>query len=135
MYYCGTEQEGSDFVNRGILEENSMNRMWIAGIALVVALASPAALLAHEGHPHRFLGTVSAVHDGQVEVKTADGKTAVFTLDAKTVVQQGRVKADAKELKIGERVVVSALPVPAGKVMTAINIQLRAPAPATTASR
>jgi hypothetical protein len=38
-----------------------------------------------------------------------------------------------KELKLGERIVVSALPVAAGKVMTAINVQLRAlaPAPAT----
>lgn len=108
-----------------------MNRTWIAGVALIVALAFPSVMLAHEGHPHRFLGTVSAVQDGQLTVKTTDGKTAVFTLDAKTVIQQGRAKVDAKELKMGERIVVSALPVAAGKVMTAINVQLRVPAPAT----
>ena len=108
-----------------------MNRTLIAAIALILALAFPSVMLAHEGHPHRFLGTVSAVQEGQLEVKTTDGKTAVFTLDAKTVVQQGRVKVDAKEIKTGERVVVSALPVAAGKVMTAQNIQLRVPAPAT----
>ena len=111
-----------------------MNRIWIAGVALIVAVALPSVMLAHEGHPHRFLGTVSAVHDGQLEVKTTDGKTVVFTLDAKTVVQQGRAKAGANEINAGERVVVSALPVPAGKVMTAINVQLRVPA-ATTAAR
>jgi hypothetical protein len=105
----------------------------MAGIALVVGLAFPSVTLAHEGHPHRFMGTVSAVQDGQLEVKTTDGKTVVFTLDAKTVVQQGRIKVDAKELKTGERVVVSALPVPAGKVMTAQTVQLRVPAPATAA--
>jgi len=108
-----------------------MNRTWIGGIALVVALAFPSVMLAHEGHPHRFLGTVSAVHDGQLEVKTTDGKSVVFTLDAKTVFQRALIKVDARELKAGERIVVSALPVPAGKVMTAINVQLRAPAPAT----
>lgn len=108
-----------------------MNRTWIASVALIVALAFPSVMLAHEGHPHRFLGTVSAVQDGQLTVKTTDGKTAVFTLDAKTVIQQGRAKVDAKELKMGERIVVSALPVAAGKVMTAINVQLRVPAPAT----
>ena len=107
-----------------------MNRTWTAGMALIVALAFPSVMLAHEGHPHRFLGTVSAVHDGQLEVKLTDGKTVVFALDAKSVVQQGRVKVDAKELKAGERIVVSALPVPAGKVMTAISVQLRVPAPA-----
>jgi len=108
-----------------------MSKKWIVAATVSVLLLIPAAVRAHEGHPHRFMGTVSAVQDGQVEVKTTDGKTVVFTLDAKTVVQQGRVKVDAKELKAGERVVVSALPVAAGKVMTAQNIQLRVPAPAT----
>ena len=107
-----------------------MNTKWIAGAALVAILALPAVGLAHEGHPHRFLGTVSAVQEGKLEVKTTDGKTAVFTLDAKTVVQQGRTKVDATAIKAGERIVVSALPVAAGKVMTAINVQLRIPAPA-----
>lgn len=108
-----------------------MNRTWFAGFALIVALTFPSIVVAHEGHPHRFLGTVSAVQDGQLEVKLTDGKTVVFALDAKSVVQEGRVKVDAKALKAGERVVVSALQVPAGKVMTAINVQLRVPAPAT----
>jgi hypothetical protein len=107
-----------------------MSKNWIVAVAAAFALLLPIAALAHEGHPHRFLGTVSAVHDGQLEVKLTDGKTVVFALDAKSVVQQGRVKVDPKELKAGERIVVSALPVPAGKVMTAINVQLRVPAPA-----
>jgi hypothetical protein len=47
------------------------------------------------------------------------------------VYQRALKKVDAKELRAGERVVVSALPVPAGKVMTAINVQLRVSAPAT----
>ena len=111
-----------------------MNRIWIAGVAFIVACALPSVMLAHEGHPHRFLGTVSAVHDGQLDVKTTDGKTVVFTLDAKTVVQQGRDKVDATTIKAGERIVVSALPVPAGKVMAAINVQLRVAA-TTTAAR
>ena len=108
-----------------------MNRTSFAGLALIVALTFPSLVVAHEGHPHRFLGTLSAVHDGQLEVKTTDGKTVVFTLDTKTVYQRALTKVDAKELKTGERIVVSALPVAAGKVMTAINVQLRAPAPAT----
>jgi hypothetical protein len=107
-----------------------MIRIWIAGVALIVALALPSVTIAHEGHPHRFLGTLLSVQGEQIEVKTTDGKTVVFLLDAKTVLQQGRAKADVKELKVGERIVVSALPVAAGKVMAAINVQLQAPAPA-----
>lgn len=98
-------------------------------VAAAFALLMSVAAFAHEGHPHRFLGTLSSVHSGQIEVKTTDGKTVVFVLDAKTVIQQGRAKADVKELKVGERIVISALPVAAGKVMTAINVQLRAPTP------
>ena len=107
-----------------------MNRLWMAVAALVAALGAPSVTSAHEGHPHRFLGTLSAVHGNQLEVKTTDGKTAVFILDEKSVIQQGRAKADAKELKVGERIVISALPVAAGKPMTAINVQLRVAAPA-----
>jgi len=107
-----------------------MSKQWIVAAAVSVVLLIPVAARAHEGHPHRFMGTVSAVQEGKLEVKTTDGKTVVFAVDAKTVVQQGRVKVDANEIKTGERVVVSALPVAAGKVMTAINVQLRVPAPA-----
>ena len=105
----------------------------VAVAAAFVLLLSVAAV-AHEGHPHRFLGTLSAVQGSQIEVKTTDGKTVAFTLDQKTLIQQGKAKADVKELKIGERIVVSALPVAAGKVMTAINVQLRAAGPAPAAA-
>jgi hypothetical protein len=99
-------------------------------VAAALVLSFSVAALAHVGHPHRFLGTVSAVTGSQIEVKTTDGKTVIFAIDGKSVIQQGRVKSDAKDLKVGERVVVSAMPVAAGKTMTAITVQLRAAAPA-----
>lgn len=102
----------------------------VVAIASALVLWLSVAAFAHEGHPHRFMGTLSAVKGSQLEVKTTDGKTVVFALDGKSVIQQGRDKADLKDLKVGERIVVSALEVPAGKTMTAINVQLRVPAPA-----
>jgi hypothetical protein len=101
-----------------------MTKNWILGAILAVALAMPAATLAHTGHAHQFMGTISSFSDTQLEVKTTDGKTVVFTLGAKTVYQRAKVQVDAKSLKAGERVVVSALEVPAGKVMTAQTVQL-----------
>ena len=109
-----------------------MNRSWVAGIALIVALALSPVALAHEGHPHRFMGTVSAVQDQQIEVKLTDGKIVTFELDAKTVYRQGKTKVIGKLPKAGERVVVSAMPVDAGKTMIAVTVQLPVPA---TASR
>lgn len=103
-----------------------MNSRWIVGLALAVALVVPSLALAHGGHAHQFMGTVSALQDAQVEVKTTDGKAVVFLLDAKTIYQRGKTKVDGKTLKVGERVVVSALQVPAGKTMTAQTIQLAA---------
>ena len=102
----------------------------IVAFASALALCLSVGAFAHEGHPHKFMGTLSAVNAGQLEVKTTDGKTVVFALDAKSVIQQGRVKAGVKDLKVGERIVVSALQVAAGKAMTAINVQLPVPAPA-----
>jgi|APDOM4702015159_1054818.scaffolds.fasta_scaffold10293_3 hypothetical protein len=110
-----------------------MNRLWLAVAALVVVLGASSVAFAHDGHPHRFLGTLSSVHGNQLEVKTTDGKTAVFILDGKSVIQQGRAKADAKDLKVGERIVVTALEVAGGKPMTAINVQLRVVTPTPAA--
>ena len=101
-----------------------MTKMWIAAVAIVGALVDPSLTAAHEGHAHKFMGTVSAVQQAQLEVKTTEGKMVVFLLDAKTTYQRGKTKVDGKELKIGERVVVSALQVPAGKTMTAQTVQL-----------
>jgi hypothetical protein len=100
-----------------------MNQRWIFSLALAFALVVPSFVLAHEGHAHTVMGTVSAVHAQDLEIKTTDGKTVVFLLNAKTIYQRGKTKVDGKTLTVGERVVVSALEVPAGKTMTAQTIQ------------
>jgi hypothetical protein len=78
------------------------------------------------------MGTLSSVQETQFEVKTTDGKMLVFQVNPKTVYQRGKAKVAGTELKVGERVVVSALQVPAGKTMTAQVVQLAvAPAAAS----
>jgi hypothetical protein len=100
-----------------------MTRTFVVALALVAALAIPAVAHAHAGHAHKVMGTVSAVADNQIEVKTTDGKTVVIALDAKTVYRRGKTKVDAKVLKVGERVVVEA---EGDKTMTAKTVQLAA---------
>jgi len=109
-----------------------MIKQWIVAVVAAVALLLPVTALAHEGHPHRFMGTVSAVQDKQIEVTLTDGKIVTFTLDEKTIYRQGKTKVVGRLPKAGERVVVSAMPVAADKVMAAETVQLPAP---TTASR
>ena len=67
-----------------------MNRKWVVGLALVAALAVPAAGWAHGGHAHKVMGTVSSVDGGTVIVKTTDGKTVTVRINAKTKITQGK---------------------------------------------
>ncbi len=101
-----------------------MPNRWILSAALLAAVILPFKAAAHEGHAHKFMGTVSVVEDAQLELKTTEGKTVLFLLDAKTTYQRGKTKVDGKDIKVGERIVVSALEAPAGKTMTAQTIQL-----------
>jgi len=107
-----------------------MNR-WMAGMAVVAALVLPAAAAAHEGHAHKVLGTIAAVSDTQLDIKTTDGKTVAVVLDAKTVFRQGRVRTDAKMLKLGERIVVEAEQAEGAKLMTAKTVTMAVPTPVT----
>ena len=103
-----------------------MTKKWIVALALVAGLALPAGVRAHGAHTHKVMGTVSAVHDKHLEVKTTDGKTVSIALDAKTVYQQGKAKADMKMLTVGERVVVEATEDDKTKIMTAKTVQMAA---------
>jgi hypothetical protein len=84
-----------------------MNKHWIAAIALAAVLVVPA--LAHEGHAHKVMGTVSSVEGNNVMVKTADGKTVMVMLDSKTVITRGTTKLDATAVKVGDRVVAEGM--------------------------
>lgn len=110
-----------------------MMHRWIAAVALFALVLLPAAARAHAGHTHRVMGTISAVTETQLEVKAADDKTVVVTLDAKTVYRRGTARADATMLKVGERVVVEAEQARGASVMTAKTVQMAA-APAARAA-
>jgi hypothetical protein len=110
-----------------------MNRRLLAGVALLAALAIPAASLAHEGHPHRVMGTVTAVQGNHVTVKTADGKTVMVMLDAKTKITQGKAKVEATALKAGDRVVAEGAE--EKDMIMATAVRLGAPTPAKTAAK
>jgi hypothetical protein len=86
-----------------------MKRRWILGVAFVVALAIPRYVLAHQGHAHKVMGTVSTLHENHLEVKATDGKTSTITVNEKTKILRGKAKAKLDDIKPGERVVVTAM--------------------------
>ncbi len=77
----------------------------LCAVALLM-VAAPA--FAHEGHIHKYMGTISSVHENQLTVKTTDGKQVTFTVGDQTQIVRGTAKASTSDLTQGTRVVVEA---------------------------
>ena len=87
-----------------------MTKLKLLPILLIAFALTPAAhVLAHPGHEHTIMGTVSVVHQNHIEVKATDGKLSMFTMNEKTRVLRGNAKVSADAIKVGERVVVMAI--------------------------
>jgi hypothetical protein len=82
---------------------------FVSILALVLVLAPVQRLLAHPGHEHTIMGTVSMVHENHLEVKATDGKTSVITMVQQTRILRGTTKVKADAIKTGDRVVVTAV--------------------------
>jgi hypothetical protein len=106
--------------------------MWTAALALLVTLAIPAVSLAHGGHAHKVMGTVSSVDGKNFMVKTTDGKTVMVMMDAKTKITRGKATAAAADLRVGERIVAEGAE--DHEMIMATSVQL-ATAPAATAKK
>src|SRR3970040_1586026 len=105
---------------------------WIAGVALIAALAMPAVSWAHEGHSEKVMGTVSSIQDNHVMVKTTAGKAVMVMLDAKTKITRGKTTLKAADVKIGDRVVAEG-PLETDMLM-ATSVRLGAAPPAGAAA-
>jgi Cu/Ag efflux protein CusF len=77
-------------------------------LALLLAFTVVPFVSAHEGHDHKIMGTLAAVHDNSVDVKATDGKTTTITLNDKTKILHGTMAMKIADLKTGDRVVVTA---------------------------
>ena len=84
-----------------------MKKLMIGLAILGTVMLAPRFALAHEGHDHTVMGTISSMEGTNLMVKTADGKQTMVMMDAKTKVTQGATKLDVKALKVGDRVVAS----------------------------
>lgn len=75
-------------------------------LALTLALLSLSAF-AHDGS-HGMKGTVTAVTDNTITIETPAKKTATIHFDTKTTFTKSEAAATAKDLKVGDRVVIEA---------------------------
>ena len=74
---------------------------------LVVSLLAPAMPLAHPGHDHKLMGTITSIDKNKVAVKTTEGKDMTFEITPITAFKNGKQKGMLSDLKAGMRVVVN----------------------------
>ena len=112
-----------------------MKKLMIGLAILGAVMMAPRFALAHDGHDHTVMGTISSIDGTNLMVKTADGKQTMVMMDAKTKITQGTTKVDVKALKVGDRVVASG---PEDKGMISaetVKLGAAAAAPAKTAAK
>ena len=85
-------------------------RLMIPLIALfTLAIASGSIVLAHEGDEHKVMGTVTMAAADHVMLKTTDGKDVTILVTKDTKVSKDKQAMKAQDLKVGTRVVITAI--------------------------
>ena len=76
-------------------------------VVLALSLFVPSLALAHPGHEHKLMGTISSIDKNKIVIKTTDGKDATFEVTPTTTYKHGTEKGMLADLKAGMRVVAS----------------------------
>jgi hypothetical protein len=107
-----------------------MKRLFATVLALgALSLGSGVRLLAHEGHEHKVMGTVTMAAADHVMLKDKDGKDVMVKVTKDTKVK-AKPAVKVEDIKVGSRIVVTAVE-EKDKSMTAKSIEVGAVAPAT----
>lgn len=102
-----------------------MKRLLATAFALaVLAPGSGARLLAHAGHEHKMMGTVTMAAADHVILKDKDGKDVRVKITKDTKVK-AKPAVRVQDIKIGSRIVVTAVE-EKDKSMTAKSIEVGA---------
>ena len=76
-------------------------------LVLAAAVLTPSLVVAHPGHDHKLMGTISSIDKNKVVVKTTEGKDMTFEITPLTTFKRGKNKGAQSDLKAGMRVVVN----------------------------
>lgn len=103
-----------------------MTRRFAAAVLTLatLALAPGSRLLAHDGHAHKVMGTVTMSAPDHLMLEDRDGKEITIKVTADTKIK-ARPPMKVEEIKAGTRVVVTAV-MEKDKSMTATTIEVGA---------
>ena len=79
-----------------------MRKPWVVAIVLACLVMIPVAAKAAD---RSVVGNITKIDGMNVTVKSVDGKEEMVMLNPKTRVNKGTAKVDAKQLKVGDRIV------------------------------
>ena len=106
-------------------ENENMKKLFAAIVALaVLALSYSSRVLAHEGHEHKIMGTVTMAAADHVMLKDKDGKDVMVKVNKDTKVK-AKPAVKVEEIKVGTRIVVTAVE-QKDKSLTAKSIEVGA---------
>jgi hypothetical protein len=112
----------------------------LMALTLVAGLVGSGLALAHEGHVHKLMGTVSAFHADSktIEVRTLEGRVETVSIGDTTRITRGSaskaVPASTDNLKAGLRIVVNYQEVAGLKNATEVRLSTRTAAKPPTAN-
>jgi hypothetical protein len=100
-------------------------------VAFVTFALFPLQVLAHVGHDHKVLGTVTMAAADHVMLKDKDNKDVTVYLTRETKVLKDKKPVKVEDIKTGLRVVITATTVKENKVekMVAKQVELGAAQP------
>ena len=75
---------------------------------MLTVLGSTSTVLAHPGHAHKILGTVTAVTASSVDVLDRNNEKTTFAITKETKIRVGTTAGTIKDVRTGLRIVVEA---------------------------
>ncbi len=75
-------------------------------LAVAVALALPGGVAFAHGNAEHVRGTVTNVSDTAITVQVSAKQTRTVTINAKTMVMKGEAHLSAKDVQVGDRVIL-----------------------------
>jgi MoaA/NifB/PqqE/SkfB family radical SAM enzyme len=85
-------------------------RLMLATMAVaVMTMALGGVTMAHPGHEHKIMGTVTMAAADHVMLKSPDGKDATVGINKDTKFLRAKKAMKASDVKVGMRIVVTAV--------------------------
>ena len=81
---------------------------WVVRLGVLGLCAGTGTVLAHPGHAHKILGTVTAVTAASVDVLDRGNEKTTFVITKDTKIRVGKAAGTIKDVRTGLRIVVEA---------------------------